>query len=501
MKRKNIIPYIAIALLVLLTTNACLKKELSDYDPHKIEEIQLDAGLEDRYLLKVGEVLSISPDLAKEGLNPNDYTFKWYYYPSKANSEEVRVAAGSTPDLLLESTMATGDYYLVLEAENNSTKVKYFKKMSLVVRRPTSEGWLLLTYKNNKTNLSIVTPEYIVVKDFLVPTSQYPMSEKPVELICMNDWDATVQPIAIRTEEPQIYFLDHNTFEVKSTANDAFVSGTTTQFDFFAADMWYQMYYLKDTEGNLYVTSRGSGEDDNFPSGFSDAMLGNYIASPVLIPTESSYPVQVVIYDIQGKRFLYQPSFESILSPFQAKDPTSPFDLSNFTDRIVYSGLGAGVKSYIVGADNQNKYSLYELIMDGGAKPSALDAYPASFKQPITVPGHAEPRLFALSGKLPMLYFIAGNNLYLYKMNEQFCELVYSFPSDETVVSLKMLRQPITSTLPAADNRLAIAANDSEGGIFYTFDLLPTGLIKGNNYATRIDGFDPIVDIVYKESK
>jgi hypothetical protein len=95
---------------------------------------------------------------------------------------------------------------------------------------------------------------------------------------------------------------------------------------------------------------------------------------------------------------------------------------------------------------------------------------------------------------------MAGNNLYLYKITEKTSVLLYSFPTDETITALEMIRERIP-TNPLADTRIGIASNDSNGGIFYIFDLSPTGALQGGTYTSRIDGFDPIVDIAYKENR
>jgi hypothetical protein len=359
----------------------------------------------------------------------------------------------------------------------------------------TSEGWLLLTYKDNKTNLSIFTPDNEVWKDFLVTSTQYPMSEIPKEIICLNQFDRG-QPIAILTGKPQIYFLDNTNFEVASSANEAFTNANNAHFDFFTADMWYMMYYLRDTEGNLYTASNEGNL--NIPTGFSDAMLGSYRAGRLLLPTESAFPAQVLVFDEANRRFLYQPSLQPALDPLPVISPSAPFSLDHFTDRILYSEIGMGVTSYIVGADDNNNYSLYQLTMDGS--PSILDSDPATSKAPLLIPNGEDPYLFTLSGKLPLLYYMAGNNLYLYKITEKTSVLLYSFPTDETITALEMIRERIP-TNPLADTRIGIASNDSNGGIFYIFDLSPTGALQGGTYTSRIDGFDPIVDIAYKENR
>jgi|GEM_PF-946334 len=496
MKRINFIYIATILLLQLTLLNSCLKKELSDYDHGAVPELLLESGLEDKYLLNVGDELKLVSDLSKEGVNPADYTFKWSYYPKDSNTEVIPIEVGTTESLNLKSDMATGLYFLVLEVTNKQSGVKYFRKMDLIVKRLTSEGWLLLTHKSDETNLSIVTPDEYVLKDFLVHSSEYPMREKPLEIICMNDWDGIVQPLAIRTAAPQIYFIDHNTMEVKSNANDAFTGTTNAKFDFFGSDMWYGLYYLRDTDGNFYTAPRGVGENDNFPYGFSNALLGNHVLAPMMIPTSSSYPIQALFYDQENKKLVYHPTSSPEIESFQPAGVNVAFDMNNFDENVIYAANGASGSSYIVGEKN-GKYTLYEMRLDNG-----LSEYPAVSKVNLIAPNGKQLTHFALSGKNPLLYFIAGNQLYVYKMNDQQYAPLYTFPAGEEVAALKMLKEPIVPpTIPFAENRLGIATNSGTEGVFYTFDLSPTGVLKTGSFNSRIGDFSPIVDIVYKESK
>lgn len=487
-----------LAVLYVLLLSGCLKKELSDYDPNAVAELNLSANLADKYILNIDEHLKLKAELGKEGLNPSDYSFQWYYYLDEPNTVATPIMLSSTAELDLLGDMATGNYKLFVEVTDKRTDVRYFKEMRLNVRRRTSEGWLLLTYKNNLTNMSIISSEGNIYKDFLEPNTEVPLVGKPLELLVMNDWDGKVQPITIRTDQPQIYFLDYNSFKVERTANDAFVAGSAAKFDFFGSDMWYGMYYLRDTEGNIYNTGRGMGENDNFPEGFDDPMLGNYVLAPFLVPSSDSYPIQAMFYDTQSKKFVYQPSYENELKPFQSAGTGAGFDMSDVKDNILYAGLGASGSSYAIGELN-GQLSIYEMKLDKG-----LTTYPAVSKKAFTVPNGQKPTFFACSGKAPLLYFIAGNELYLFKTLENKIYSLYTFPANEKVATLKMFKETIMQTQkdnPAMENRLCIAANSADEGIFYTFDLSPTGSLKEGTYVSRIAGFAPIMDIAYKELK
>ncbi|WP_316794671.1 PKD-like family lipoprotein [Pedobacter frigoris] len=486
----------SIALLTMLVLSSCLKKDLGNYKPDDVKNLEINSSLKDVYLANVGEVLSF--DATSPSADNQNLTYKWYYYPATSGSTVARKEVGSEAKLALNINMATGDYFLVAEVTNTKTGVKGYKKITLNVKRLTSEGWLLLTWKDNKTNLSIVTSANEILKDFLQPSAEYPITAKPEKLICNNDNDVKYQPIVIKTAEPNLYFLDHNTFEIHNDARYAFASGANLNLTNYAWDTYGQFFYMWDSNGLVYKISRGSQVID-FPTGFNQPMLGNYKAAKFVLPVTSGFPVPAVLFDEQAKRFLYHNYSGNELLPFQAKPANAPFDVSNFQDEIRFTDLGAGDLTYVVGKNAAGEHRLYTLTLNNG-----LNVYPATAVDKLDIPANGSPVAFALSGKLPLLYYIVNNALYVYKMGEKRSTFLYTFPSDETVVALNMLRGSVwlnTTINPAVENRLGIATNNAQGGVFYTFDLSATGVLKTGKFNSRDDGFDPIVDIAYKMKK
>nr|WP_121269244.1 PKD-like family lipoprotein [Pedobacter schmidteae] len=484
-----------LAAVLLLMLSACLKKELGDYNPNGVNDLTIGSNLQDAYLVNVDDILKLDATVAQSEGGGN-LTYQWYYYDA-AGSVTGRKVVSNAAKLEFKIDMPTGLYYLVAETTDTKTGVKGYKKIALTVKRFTSEGWLLLTWKDNKTNLSIVSSANEVLKSFLKPSTAYPLDFKPEKLFCYNDWAPAAQPIVIKTSEPKLFFLDHNTFEVHSDGADAFVGGLSSSLTHFGSDMYFNVFYVWDANGAVYQTNRGTVID--YPSGFNQPLLGNYRASRFVLPVSSGYPVPAVFYDEQGKRFLYQDYGGNTLKPFQAKPASAPFDVNNFTDEIKFTGLGASDMTYIVAKNTAGDYILYRLELN-----NALNVYPAMAADKLDLKGNGAPTFYTLSGKLPLLYYILNNELYVYKMGEKRSTMVYSFPTDEAVSALSMLGGSpwFTSTNnPAVENRLGIATNKGAEGVFYTFDLSATGLLKTGKYTTRNDGFDPIIDIAYKMQK
>ncbi|WP_316816149.1 PKD-like family lipoprotein [Pedobacter nyackensis] len=488
-----------IAVLLLLVFSACLKQNLGDYKPDSVNNLNIDENLKDAYMVNVDDLLKLDANVNQSQGN-GDLTFQWYYYSAISNATSERIVVSNKAQLELRITMATGEYFLVVESTDTKTGVKGYKKIALTVKRLTSEGWLLLTWKDNKTNLSIVTPANDVLKGFLKPSTEYPINAKPEKIVCINDWDASSQPITISTTLPNVYFLDYNTFEIQQDAHDAFKNPSNINVTNYATDIYNNIFYLWDSTGQLYQSPRPRSGPINFPVGFDLPFIGNYRVAKLILPVESGNPIASVFYDEQGKRFLYQKSGVNELLPFKASPVNAAFDMNHFPDEVKFGGLGAGDMSYVVGKSVTGGYNLYTMALEG-----ALDGYPAVAVDPMGIQDNGAPTFFATSGKLPVIYYVANNNLYVYKVGEKRTTLLYSFPTDEKVSALSMLKgSPFFKTTPdtpVPEGHLGVAANKDGEGIFYTFDLTATGVLKGGKYNSRNDGFDPIVDITYKMMK
>lgn len=485
-----------IAVLLLFVLSSCLKQNLGDYKPDSVNDLSIDNTMKDAYLVNVGDVLKLDAKTV-QSLGNGTLTYQWYYFLASSNASGTKIIVGNSAQLELKIEMETGAYTLVVETTDTKTGVKGYKKIALTVKRLTSEGWLLLTWKDNKTNLSIVSSDYDVFKDFLKPSAEYPLNFKPQKLICVNDWDENSQPIVITTAQPNVYFLNHNTFEIANDGAKAFASAPSFGLTNYGTDIYNNSFYLWDSNGLVYNTSRKNPID--YPMGFDQAFTGNYRASKMMIPVTSMFPIQAVFYDELGKRFLYQEYAGNALLPFAKKPSTAPFDMINFADEVKYMGNGASDISYVVGKNAAGVYSLYTMALN-----EALDTYPAIAVDQLPFLDGGKPVVFTLSGKLPLLYYIANNELFVYKIAEKKSFSLGVFPPEESVVGLSMLSGSPWFTAkdnPAVENRLGVATNIGTEGVFYTFDLASTGELKTGKNKTRIDGFDQIIDIAYKMTK
>lgn len=492
-----------IGLSVVLSS--CIKTYFGDYDYDLVPDIQFDDQLSDSYLLNVDDSLQFVVDMASLGVAEEDFSYRWYYYAENTATDGVTpiVEVGASPELNLIGNMATGAYFFIFEAIDNETSLVYYKRMTLNVQRFTSEGWLILTSSGvGEANLSIVTSQDVVYRDFFPLSTTMPMVGNPLEILVVNSPQDGQQPIAIRTDAPQFYFLNRETYEIQTTANGLFAGGSSAQFDFFASDWWAATFYLRDTEGNFYWTSN---VDDLLLPEFSGVMGGGYRLAPLAMPTSSSYPIHAMFYDEGNRQFVYQSTYVNNIIPFQFQPeqiPVDPaFDIYNFTDRILFGGPGTEAVQYIVGIDEANNYTLYGFSIDYY---TAL-IYPGVSTAPIVSPSQDELRFFSLSGIRSLLYYMAGNDLYMYRMGEQDHILLYSFPEEERVVACEVFRQPVLVSdneyFPTMENRICVATNSNGEGFFYTFDLSPTGIIATGTYTDRYDGFPPIIDIAYKMLK
>jgi len=480
------------AVLLLLVLSSCLKQNLGDYKPGSINDLSTSNSLKDAYTVNVDDILKLDGSVQGNGT----ITYQWSYYSVKDNAG-VKKVVGNSAQLELKIDMETGPYFLVLETADTKTGVKGYKKIALTVKRFTSEGWLLLTWKDNKTNLSIVSSDNDVLKDFLRPSNDYSLNFKPQKLICINDWDKNSQPIVITTEQPNVYFLNHETFDILGDGDGVFPAGANLTLNHYGADIYNNSFYMWDKDGLVYDVSRKNPID--FPAGFDQPLTGNYKAGKNMVPVSSMFPIQAVFYDELHKGFIYQKMGEKAMVPFDVKPAKAAFDMNNFTDEVKFAGNGAADMSYVVGKNPAGDYRLYTMALNG-----ALDTYPALAVDVLGFKDGGKPVFFTLSGKLPVLYYIVNNALYVYKISEKQSTLLYSFPVGESAAALSMLSGSPWFTAkdhPGVENRLGVAMNSGTEGIFYTFELGSTGDLKPGTNRNRIGGFDPILDIAYKMMK
>lgn len=494
---RNTVKYFQyLSILLLFMASSCLKQQIGDYNPNGINDLAIDSTLDETYLLNVGDDLHLNADvLQTKPEGSGQLSYKWYYYPTAAYSTDDPVVVGEEAELNLKADMSTGEYYLVLEVTDESTGVKAYKKMLLTVKKLTSEGWLVLTSRDGKTDMSIVSSQNEVYQHFL--TQNFPSNQRPVKLYCVNDWDEMTQTIVIQTDEPELYFIDFDNFDLIGTSAQTFSQDPGIKFKYFATDQYFNEYYLIDTDGAIYSTPRGP--DPNFPEGFSQPFTGTYQLASLVMPTVTAYPVPVVVYDESAQRFLYQPYGESTLKSFGPAPVGAPFDLNNFPGEIIATSLGANDITYVVAKEPSGEIKVYSLDLN-----DALDYYPAESVATLDILNGKDPHFFTFSGKLPIVYFIDGQDLYVYKISENTATKLYTFPAGEDVAALQMLRETIMMTEaenPDVNNRIAVATNTSAGGVFYTFDLSPTGMLKTGQYTDRNEGFDFITDIAYKEQR
>lgn len=491
-----------VIVLLGLTASSCLKSKDEDYDPTRINDVSIRTTFESEYTLNVGDTLRLKADV--DQTKPTaQLAYKWYYY-SKATSSAPRVEIGNQAELDYPIiTMPQGVYVLTVEVKDMASGVSTFKSTGLTIKRSTSEGWLMLTNTQGKPNFSIVTPQNELYRNVLMPSAEYPNLGTPEKLFVLNTPEANVQPIAFRTSD-NMYFINHDTFEINNTIADAFLSPAGSRIMSFFGDLYAQNYFTIDERGKVYWLRRGlpANVNKNFPTGFSVPLGGSYEAAQTILPSSSSNPVQAFFFDRAGKRFVCQPAATAsrdnmfpVRTLANAGLDKTKWDTDNFTDEMVFGGHGNSALNYIVGK-NVSGYTLYTLndIVYGAV------VYPAVTEpQKLTALGqNSDIHLFAFSGKLPLFYYIDGQSLYLYNISERKSTLLYSFPEAEKPVDMKMLRETMGVTLPLANSQFAVAVNRGAEGILYTFNISNTGMLEGNSYFKRYEGIPFIVSLSYK---
>lgn len=496
----KIYKYLTLSVIFIMTLTSCKKEIEGNYNASKINDITVDSTFQDKYLMNQGDTLRLDAKVSQTQNNGN-LSYRWYYYYAEKNlTGNKYTEVGNSQHLALPLTMPTGVYTITLETTDNNSGIKAYRKITLDLRKYTSEGWVLLTNENSKPNITVVAPDGNIYKNLMLSSPVYPLTGTPLSLTVGNSWDLKVQPIVLKTSN-NMYFLNFDDFSFEKTAGESVNPASAELFTKFEADAYFNSYYMIDAAGVAYWTRKVDAA--KLPTEFQ--VLGTkdakgYIAAPLSIPVQNGGKINNVFFDIKNHRFLYILASNPVMSPFMATPASAQVDLNNFTPEILNASVGANLITYIFAKRQDGAIVAYTAAFDDFAS----NKYPGREAYVLDIPVGQTPSLFTPSGKLPLFYYILGKSLYVYKVGENKSTLLYTFSADETMVDMKMIREPIIPSSdpdPLVNNRIVIATNKGTEGNLYTFDLDPTGAIKAGRYSNLYTGLGTIVSIAYKEKR
>lgn len=131
---------ISLSALFIVFFASCMKDK-GNYKSTEVDRVQI-SGIEEVYLLELGERLQIKPEVKKETQGTFDseqYSYQWFV---NGNTEDT---FATTKELDLESSgMSLGSYWFLYRVTDKVSGVFSEASFNVEISTATFEGWLLL---------------------------------------------------------------------------------------------------------------------------------------------------------------------------------------------------------------------------------------------------------------------------------------------------------------------------------------------------------------------
>lgn len=435
--------------------------------------------------------LKISPTITESKPQGHAYSYKWTVW-TQMDTTLITISHQQALDTVV--SVVPGIYYLQYTVTDQTTGISYFKLVNLTVQGSFSEGWLVSNNKAGKGYLSVIRADDSVFYSPFEDANHQTFDGSAIAAYTSVTSFFGVNEITYITDKG-LFTFDPNTFEITGT-NSTLLSSPTS----FGASAYqaYDGYYLEQFLFNGKGDVMG-GSSDNFAgaAAFSERLSGDYYAFPFLFNLGAGYVH--VFYDNKNKRFMTSALLSHDVSATSGKGTN--FTMNNVGKTMIAADNAVGGEYYCVMSDDAGYY-LYSVKT---ASPYAAIAQPM-----LNCPDIASATSFATSSLVRLLYYAAGNKIYVYDVLANTARLVYTFPSNYKISCMKMFKPPYRAvqTAPADDLfnlRLVVGTDNGSGtstnGEIYYLDLSQVGDVLNNTYSKVFKGFGQIAHLNYRNSQ
>jgi PKD-like family len=464
--------------LLLLGLMACYKDK-GNYNYLPLKNIQIDSlgNLQRLYM----DSLVINPVVQVDKGTENDLEFQWSMYPTTQSMEQLPAQPdiiGHTKVLRIQINKAVRQYpYVVtLRVSDKATGVSTYRNFQLMINSLYSKGWLVLNDKNGVSDVDIITPADTVLRNIYRQVNGAPVPGKARHLRLLPAYSGTDE-LYIETAADLLQVRNPEFSLLRNATAMFYAMPATLQPQFMTINDYATQRYLV-SDGKVFVASTLNNGKYGLP------VIGDYVAAPFITAGGAS-----CFYDQKNGRFLRLPELSNAVTvePYTELKPDQAFDVNNVKGTLLYMEKGPDLA-----------YHFFRLT-DGALHLYGLNTYsndfPGGLSQPVTSPEMQHATAFSTSEVLPLVYFAAGNSLYVYDVAANSAKKLFDFPAGVAVPVIKMLKDWQSDD----DNAfLAVGTNSGVNGTVYYFKLAGTGELVGGTYHKKFDGFGQISDIIYK---
>nr|WP_121269298.1 PKD-like family lipoprotein [Pedobacter schmidteae] len=503
---KTLIKTVTGTFLFCLILFGC-SKDKGNYDLKPINELTVDSlnGGQEIEILS-NETLKLSPAIKQENVSAGTYKYRWFMY---GDNYTPAIELSDKKDLNVQITAPIGGYTLRYVVTDVTTGISAFQEIHMTITSKYASGLVVLDEKVNGGDVSHIALNGTIYKNLYseanngnhitTPASKlvgfyYDRGEdiqKPIWIFISSPGKPTIEidPESYKEVGPFSRML------ITPPAEPAQLSDIASMVN---GDPIFSI-----VNGKLQFGTGG----DSSPS-FQGALLGDYELAPYIISTTAGggniqARTYLITYDQKNGRFLSFSGFNVGLFNTYSTDMTNPgaFDPNK-------------VKKQCVFACYSNQYSYYNWLMkDQTGKMYFYQMYPvatqkaaAAYSEITATPEMSQATIFAGSTKLPHIYYVADNRVFLYDYKANNARLIYTFGAGEQITDMKFAvsRVPEYQTgyqcIRTLDKIYIATYNGTEGKV-NEFDVSATGAFTDNAPVKTYSGFGKITSMFYKEKR
>lgn len=394
-----------------------------NYDYSTIEDIVL-TGMESEYsVVTAFDTLRISPQFAGK----ENYDCLWTIFPS-TSADAVPDTLSTLPDLEYAVSHEPNTYTLVLTVISKFNGDRQFFTSQVEIRSEYSVGCYILKEIEGETDIDLYSPEFELGGNILHGTSGR-IAGRPLSFAVCNDQtyldeDGTINRMVktvwvcsdadvrmFRLDNMKLIYDIHSMFveEPEGEQPRGLFSTPSSSMGYLSNNGYYDMQLLVMGVNKfglpLQVRNASSGEPSNSAG-----------AVPILLGQ-----LYVMFYDDLNCRFLQVSAgrmYHFLDTDIQGEPAISP---NNMNADLVYMGkTGANGLALMRSRGDDHALSLYKLEVN------AYDTYESELYSPLlemvdvtSLSNMANASLFSHNTSLPFLYYVNGNQVYLYDYNSK----------------------------------------------------------------------------------
>ncbi|MCI9843582.1 PKD-like family lipoprotein [Flavobacterium pectinovorum] len=478
----------ALTLLFLILLASCQSDDQDfNYDPTNEISVVTDTT---QYNVIQFEVLHIVPEIATTIKDNRSYTYEWSAYATIAPGKPIVLSTEKELNVPIGLDVKT--YNLQFSITDAATGVVYLQRYGLKVSSGFYEGWLVVSNKEGRGQLSFIRKDGLVIYN--------PAEEVNNKTYPGPGFDAA-SPINDISDMQQIYYFagdniylfDANSFSELSTSEKLFgiPLASTGYADVAIGSLSINSYLINN--GKIHLTSISP----SFEGAYTPALTGDYTSVfPMSFVNNdfNDFFGNTYFYDNVRKRFVYSGYADIKITAVPSTASSPYFDMAAVNRTMLAAAKGtAGKYHFIMKDDSTSECYLYTLT-DGNPDDN----------QQINLSNIDQLKGFdALSDGADLAYFGIGNKLYKFDIAAGSTSEIFEFPGSSQIADVKVYKNPyvdfsINPTDPEHNQKITVAVNNGAQGEVYIFSLTGTGNIANGTFSEHYTGFGEIKSLKYR---